>query len=579
MITEITPMKVKDNQLREEKLKKSSSKLDEESSSSAAESESTSDNQQSSKPMITEITSPSSKPIATTNISMKHKQTEVKPPSVPLPKKKDKEKEKSAAKADQIPSPPKKEKIKAYEYDKWDKFDVEEECSKLDEAADSESSGDEIDEEMENARLKQQALAERERGNTFFKQGKYDKAIERYTAGIQIDPYCPLLPANRAMAFLKENKFGAAEQDCSLSLSLDHTYIKALQRRMTARIGLKKYHEALMDCEKILQIEPANKQAREEELVLKDKVAAAARYAAAHNNTAEAAKGISEVEEEAVKKEVFEKTQKLNLKDNMKSMFAPVKDKPAVERLEPLSDVSPGLLLQSSPSDESSEKKVRFAAEKSPWPTPDPSLVIHPVSKPPHQRSKKPMKKITIQDQEPKTIKPTQTSIKPTRMKIIEVDGDENEVDTTPVPMDTSSQDLPVVIPADERFVELPSGDDNNVSLKNVDFSNKYQKETKKSGNAQKLPESNKKITEIAQDTEKKEFKMDVDEDKSADNVVTENLAENNDVMEKSIDGFPSKSRGLCRKVEKEINNALQEKEENFKESENDVEVPGVPKT
>ncbi len=34
----------------------------------------------------------------------------------------------------------------------------------------------------------------------------------------------------------------------------------------------------------------------------------------------------------------------------MKSMFAPVKDKPAVERLEPLSDVSPGLLLQSSPS-------------------------------------------------------------------------------------------------------------------------------------------------------------------------------------------------------------------------------------
>ena len=34
----------------------------------------------------------------------------------------------------------------------------------------------------------------------------------------------------------------------------------------------------------------------------------------------------------------------------MKSMFAPVKEKPAVERLEPMSDVSPGLLLQSSPS-------------------------------------------------------------------------------------------------------------------------------------------------------------------------------------------------------------------------------------
>ena len=36
--------------------------------------------------------------------------------------------------------------------------------------------------------------------------------------------------------------------------------------------------------------------------------------------------------------------------------------------------------------DESCEKKVRFAEEKAPWPTPDPNLVIHPVNKPPHQR-------------------------------------------------------------------------------------------------------------------------------------------------------------------------------------------------
>ncbi len=36
--------------------------------------------------------------------------------------------------------------------------------------------------------------------------------------------------------------------------------------------------------------------------------------------------------------------------------------------------------------DESSEKKVRFSEGKTPWPTPDPSLVIHPVNKPPHQR-------------------------------------------------------------------------------------------------------------------------------------------------------------------------------------------------
>ena len=56
------------------------SKLGEENSSSATTSEKTQDSQPTAKPMITEITPPSSKPIATTNISMKHKQTEVKPP-------------------------------------------------------------------------------------------------------------------------------------------------------------------------------------------------------------------------------------------------------------------------------------------------------------------------------------------------------------------------------------------------------------------------------------------------------------------------------------------------------------------
>ena len=38
----------------------------------------------------------------------------------------------SSTASSSVPSPPKKEKIRAYEYDKWDKFDAEQECSKLD---------------------------------------------------------------------------------------------------------------------------------------------------------------------------------------------------------------------------------------------------------------------------------------------------------------------------------------------------------------------------------------------------------------------------------------------------------------
>ncbi len=36
---------------------------------------------------------------------------------------------------------------------------------------------------MEDERLRQQAVAERERGNALFKAGKYDLAVEKYTAG------------------------------------------------------------------------------------------------------------------------------------------------------------------------------------------------------------------------------------------------------------------------------------------------------------------------------------------------------------------------------------------------------------
>ena len=40
-------------------------------------------------------------------------------------------------------------------------------------------------------------------GNALFKAGKYEEAINRYTAGINFDPTNAILPANRAMCLLK----------------------------------------------------------------------------------------------------------------------------------------------------------------------------------------------------------------------------------------------------------------------------------------------------------------------------------------------------------------------------------------
>ena len=41
-----------------------------------------------------------------------------------------------------------------------------------------------------------------------------------------LDPKNAVLPANRAMALLKKEQYGAAEADCTLALAIDRTYTK-----------------------------------------------------------------------------------------------------------------------------------------------------------------------------------------------------------------------------------------------------------------------------------------------------------------------------------------------------------------
>ncbi|KAJ8965197.1 hypothetical protein NQ317_013349 [Molorchus minor] len=53
-----------------------------------------------------------------------------------------------------------------------------------------------------------------------------------------------------------------AEKDCTLSLKLDNTYVKAYQRRAAAREALKKFEEAEYDTLKVLELEPKNKESR-----------------------------------------------------------------------------------------------------------------------------------------------------------------------------------------------------------------------------------------------------------------------------------------------------------------------------
>lgn len=57
--------------------------------------------------------------------------------------------------------------------------------------------------------------------------------------------------------------FEEAEKDCTLSLKLDNTYVKAYQRRAAAREALNQLDYAEFDLSRVLELEPKNKESKE----------------------------------------------------------------------------------------------------------------------------------------------------------------------------------------------------------------------------------------------------------------------------------------------------------------------------
>ncbi|CAH6791387.1 RNA polymerase II-associated protein 3 [Phodopus roborovskii] len=159
-----------------------------------------------------------------------------------------------------------KNRIKSFDYDAWAKLDVD---SILDELDKEDSTHDSVSQESESeddgVRVdSQKALVLKEKGNKYFKQGKYDEAIECYTKGMDADPYNPVLPTNRASAYFRLKKFAVAESDCNLAIALSRSYTKAYIRRGAARFALWKLEEARKDYEKVLELEPGNFEATNE---------------------------------------------------------------------------------------------------------------------------------------------------------------------------------------------------------------------------------------------------------------------------------------------------------------------------
>ncbi|KRT78312.1 Tetratricopeptide repeat-containing protein, partial [Oryctes borbonicus] len=126
----------------------------------------------------------------------------------------------------------KAKKIKSCDYAAWDKFDADAYCTKMDkkEAEENSSPESELSDEIDDSAI-DLANSEKEKGNVFVKKQQWDQAIECYTRAIEYYAYNPIYYANRALCYLKKEKYKNAESDCTTALQLDKTYVKAYQRR------------------------------------------------------------------------------------------------------------------------------------------------------------------------------------------------------------------------------------------------------------------------------------------------------------------------------------------------------------
>ncbi|XP_040266452.1 RNA polymerase II-associated protein 3 [Bufo bufo] len=158
-------------------------------------------------------------------------------------------------------------KRKLHDYNYWDKLDVDKALQELDkedntnESVSAESdSGDEDGIKIDT----EKALADKEKGNNYFKAGKYDEAVQCYTRGMDADPYNAVLPTNRASAFFRLKKYAVAESDCNLAIALNRSYWKAYARRGACRLALKNFQGAKEDYEKVLELDSNNFEATNE---------------------------------------------------------------------------------------------------------------------------------------------------------------------------------------------------------------------------------------------------------------------------------------------------------------------------
>ncbi|XP_037985141.1 sperm-associated antigen 1 isoform X2 [Motacilla alba alba] len=171
------------------------------------------------------------------------------------------------------------------DYSEWDKFDVEKECSKIDEDCEESNSKARffsrpslpiIEKKIDTTGMTKRekifiATREKEKGNEAFATGNYMEAVTYYTRSISVIPTAAVYN-NKAQAEIKLQDWDNALQDCEKVLDMEPGNIKALMRRATVHSHLQNYQTAIEDLNKVLSVEPENSMAKKSLLEVEEKL-------------------------------------------------------------------------------------------------------------------------------------------------------------------------------------------------------------------------------------------------------------------------------------------------------------------
>nr|XP_031359913.1 sperm-associated antigen 1 [Lonchura striata domestica] len=170
------------------------------------------------------------------------------------------------------------------DYSEWDKFDVEKECSKIDEDCEESNSKARffsrpslpiIEKKIDTTGMTKRdkmiiATREKEKGNEAFASGDYVEAVTYYTRSISVIPTAAVYN-NKAQAEIKLQDWDNALEDCEKVLDMEPGNIKALMRRATVHNHLQNYQTAIEDLNKVLSVEPENTMAKKKLLEIEKK--------------------------------------------------------------------------------------------------------------------------------------------------------------------------------------------------------------------------------------------------------------------------------------------------------------------